>query len=73
MKKLRTSAAIVALLLAAAGAAAETGEVRIVKQIGLGFLPIMVMEHQKLVEKHARAQGAARRRTATVDAPPTEA
>jgi sulfonate transport system substrate-binding protein len=37
--------------------AAETSEVRIVKQIGLGFLPIMVMEHEKLIEKHARAAG----------------
>lgn len=37
--------------------AAETSEVRIIKQIGLGFLPIMVMEHEKLVEKHARAAG----------------
>lgn len=37
--------------------AAETNEVRIVKQIGLGFLPIMVMEHQKLIEKHTRAAG----------------
>ena len=38
-------------------AAAETNEVRIVKQSGLGFLPIMVMEHGKLIEKHARAGG----------------
>ena len=38
-------------------AAAETSEVRIVKQIGLGFLPIMVMEHEKLIEKHTRAAG----------------
>ena len=48
------------MLVAAASAStavAETGEVRIVKQIGLGFLPIMVMEHEKLIEKHARAAG----------------
>jgi NitT/TauT family transport system substrate-binding protein len=38
-------------------AAAETNEVRVVKQIGLGFLPIMVMEHEKLIEKYARAAG----------------
>ncbi len=38
-------------------ASAETSEVRIVKQIGLGFLPIMVMEHEKLIEKHTRAAG----------------
>jgi NitT/TauT family transport system substrate-binding protein len=41
----------------AIAAAAETNEVRVVKQIGLGFLPIMVMEHEKLIEKHARAAG----------------
>jgi NitT/TauT family transport system substrate-binding protein len=38
-------------------AAAEVSEVRIVKQFGLGFLPLMVMEDQKLVEKHAKAAG----------------
>ena len=43
--------------LAPAAASAETAEVRIVKQIGLGFLPIMIMEHEKLIEKHARAAG----------------
>ncbi|MDB5809694.1 MAG: hypothetical protein JWN94_1816 [Betaproteobacteria bacterium] len=46
-----------ALMLATGSHAAETNEVRIVKQIGLGFLPIMVMEHEKLIEKHTRAAG----------------
>ena len=41
----------------APASAAETSEVRVVKQIGLGFLPIMVMEHEKLIEKHTRAAG----------------
>ena len=48
------------LLLAglyAAGAIAETTEVRVVKQIGLGFLPLMIMEHEKLIEKQAKAAG----------------
>jgi len=48
------------LLLAglyAAGAIAETSEVRVVKQIGLGFLPLMIMEHEKLIEKQAKAAG----------------
>lgn len=61
MMKNNARAALTALLLAIAwsppASAAETSEVRIIKQIGLGFLPIMVMEHEKLVEKHARAAG----------------
>ena len=43
---------------AAAAAIAQGNEVRIARQYGTTFLPLMVMEHQKLVEKHARAQGA---------------
>jgi NitT/TauT family transport system substrate-binding protein len=38
-------------------ASAEVSEVRLVKQIGLGFLPLMVMEHEKLIEKHSKAAG----------------
>ena len=47
------------LLVLAACAHAETGEVRIARQFGITFLPLMVMEQQKLVEKHARAAGLA--------------
>jgi NitT/TauT family transport system substrate-binding protein len=46
------------LLLAFAGAVhAEAGEVRLARQLGITFLPLMVIEQQKLVEKHARAAG----------------
>jgi NitT/TauT family transport system substrate-binding protein len=51
------------LLIVAAWAAllpaawAETGEVRVAKQYGLGYLQMMLMEEQKLVEKHAKAAG----------------
>ncbi len=38
-------------------ASAETGELRIAKQYGLGYLQLMLMEEQKLVEKHAKALG----------------
>jgi NitT/TauT family transport system substrate-binding protein len=38
-------------------AAAETAEIRVVKQYGLAFLPLMVMEREKLFEKHAAALG----------------
>lgn len=58
----RVKVALLAASLALAtmtphASAAETNEVRVVKQIGLGFLPIMVMEHEKLIEKHTRAAG----------------
>ena len=48
---------VLLLLLSAAFAHAETGEVRIARQFGITFLPLMVMEQQKLVEKHAKAAG----------------
>lgn len=38
-------------------ASAETGELRVAKQYGLGYLQMMLMEEQKLVEKHAKAAG----------------
>ncbi|HWP87285.1 MAG TPA: ABC transporter substrate-binding protein, partial [Burkholderiales bacterium] len=48
-------AAGAALLCGAAHA--EVSEVKITKQFGVGFLPLMVMEDQKLVEKHSKAAG----------------
>lgn len=53
-------ALLVALLLAAhlTGAAhAEVKEVRLAKQYGLSYLSLIVMEEQKLIEKHARKAG----------------
>ena len=38
-------------------AAAEQGELRIAKQYGLGYLTLMVMEDQKLIEKRAKEAG----------------
>ncbi len=40
-------------------AAAEVTAIRFGKQYGLPYLPLMVMEKQKLVEKHAAASGIA--------------
>ena len=60
MKKLRIAtfgALVVASLLAAPVASAEQNELRIAKQYGLGYLQMMVLEDQKLVEKHATAAG----------------
>ena len=52
---------IASLVLAAttfaATARAEVGEVRLARQFGAIYLPIMVMEHQKLIEKQAAANG----------------
>lgn len=36
---------------------AEPTELRVAKQYGLGYLQMMIMEDQKLVEKHAKAAG----------------
>src|ERR1043166_7010100 len=46
------------LMVAAMPAAAEVSELRIAQQFGLTYLPFMVMEHNKLVEKQAKALGA---------------
>ena len=45
-----------ALLMPGPGRA-ETKELRVARQYGLGYLQMMVMEDQKLVEKHAKAAG----------------
>jgi len=36
---------------------AEVDEVHIVRQFGLGYLPLTIMLHEKLVEKHAAKAG----------------
>jgi NitT/TauT family transport system substrate-binding protein len=50
---------LLGLLLAAVvvPARAEQSEVTVAQQYGVAFLPLMVMERDKLVEKHARAAG----------------
>ncbi|HTX54087.1 MAG TPA: ABC transporter substrate-binding protein [Candidatus Baltobacteraceae bacterium] len=48
---------IAVLVLIPAVLRAETSELRIAKQYGLGYLQMMLMEEQKLVEKHAKAAG----------------
>src|SRR5512146_2648454 len=46
-----------ALLGLAAQAQAEVPEIRLAKQYSMGYLQLNVMEHQKLIEKHAKALG----------------
>jgi NitT/TauT family transport system substrate-binding protein len=50
---------VLALLLAVIGtpASAELAEINVAQQYGVSFLPLMVMERDKLVEKHAKAAG----------------
>jgi len=45
--------------LASTAALAEVKEVRVAKGFGIGYLPLIVMEHEKLFEKHAKAAGLA--------------
>lgn len=57
-----TSVRMVALLLTLLltvpfVAAAEVKEVRLAKQYGLGYLPLIIMEEQRLIEKHTKAAG----------------
>jgi NitT/TauT family transport system substrate-binding protein len=48
-----------ALALATVPARAEVSELKITKQPGLLFAPMLLMEHHKLVEKHAKEAGLA--------------
>src|SRR5512137_1054188 len=50
-------AGFVLVLVASTCVAAETKELRLAKQYGLGYVQMMLMEEQKLVEKHAVAAG----------------
>jgi NitT/TauT family transport system substrate-binding protein len=38
-------------------ARAEMSEIKVAQQYGIGYLPLMIMEEQKLIEKHAKANG----------------
>ncbi|MGR0186977.1 ABC transporter substrate-binding protein [Azospirillum aestuarii] len=42
---------------ALAGPAAAEGRIRIAEQYGLGYLPLHVLRHQKLIEKHGKDLG----------------
>src|SRR4029079_5041269 len=45
------------LAVVATTARAEMAEINVAQQYGVAFLPLMLMERDKLVEKHARAEG----------------
>jgi NitT/TauT family transport system substrate-binding protein len=46
-----------ALCMVAVDARAELTEIKVAQQYGISYLPLMLMEEQKLIEKHARANG----------------
>jgi NitT/TauT family transport system substrate-binding protein len=47
----------VALFAAPASAFAEAAEIKVAQQYGISYLPLMIMEEQKLIEKYAKANG----------------
>jgi len=55
----RTALALAAACAFAAipAAHAELGEIHVSRQYGISYLPLMIMEDQKLIEKHAKATG----------------
>ncbi|MBS0242621.1 MAG: ABC transporter substrate-binding protein [Proteobacteria bacterium] len=58
MQRLTTAIAFfLAALVTAGTASAETSQVRISRGFGIHYLPIYVIEEQKLLQKHAAAQG----------------
>jgi NitT/TauT family transport system substrate-binding protein len=46
-----------ALIVSATPVRAEMSEIKVAQQYGISYLPLMVMEEGKLIEKHAKAAG----------------
>ena len=59
MKKLVIAMAtmLAAALWCASPASAEVSEIKVAQQYGISYLPLMLMEDGKLIEKHAKAAG----------------
>jgi NitT/TauT family transport system substrate-binding protein len=58
MLKISLRAALVAAAaLLASPLQAELAEIKVAQQYGISYLPLMLMEEQKLIEKHAKAAG----------------
>lgn len=51
------AAAVLVLATVAVTARAEVSELKVARQYGVSYLPLMLMEEQKLIEKHAKAAG----------------
>jgi NitT/TauT family transport system substrate-binding protein len=56
----RVLCAVAAVAIGAGAARAEVEEIAAAQQFGVAFLPMMLMERDALVEKHARAAGLAK-------------
>jgi NitT/TauT family transport system substrate-binding protein len=57
LRKLLTMIVALAALAVANGAQAEVAKVRVSRQFGLPYLPMILIEDQHLLEKHAKALG----------------
>lgn len=55
--KLWSAAATAVLALAVLPAAAEVNEVKMMSQYGIGYMQLTLMKHDKLIEKHLKAEG----------------
>ena len=56
-QRLHLAAVALAALFAVAPAHAEMAEINVAQQYGISYLPLMLMEEQKLIEKHAKTAG----------------
>ena len=56
-KKAMAAAFACACAAATLDARAEMTEINVAEQYGIGYLPLMLMEEQKLIEKHAKVAG----------------
>ncbi|MGI8895258.1 MAG: ABC transporter substrate-binding protein [Casimicrobiaceae bacterium] len=56
-KHLSRTVVIAAFAAVALTAHAEMAELKVAQQYGISYLPLMIMEEQKLIEKHAKAAG----------------
>jgi NitT/TauT family transport system substrate-binding protein len=57
---IRTLFAALALFALGSRAEAETDEIRIAAQYGLQYMPLLIMQHDELIEKHVEAAGLPR-------------
>ena len=57
MRRVGLLLTMAAMLGAAAQAWGEASEIRLAKQFSMGYVQFNVLEHEKLIEKHARALG----------------
>ena len=55
--RVKAIAAALLVLASTAGGRAEVSEITIAQQFGVSFLPLMLMERDGLIEKHAKAAG----------------